>query len=174
MEQLEMIEKLSKRAEVSYDEAREALEACDWDILEAMVYLEKQGKAKAPSQETYSTHYEDQTQYVSVREKVEDQKSADNDFWQKLGKFAKMLLKKSQDNYFCVHRHHEQMFQIPVWAFVLVIFWIWEIIVPLMIVGLFFDFHYSFCGKDNLNDVNKAMEKASHFADKVRDEFEKM
>ena len=38
MEQLEKVEKLRERADVSYEEAKEALEACDWDLLDAMVY----------------------------------------------------------------------------------------------------------------------------------------
>lgn len=44
MEQLEKVEKLRERADVSYEEAKEALEACDWDLLDAMVWLEKEGK----------------------------------------------------------------------------------------------------------------------------------
>ena len=37
MEQLEKVEKLRERADVSYEEAKEALEDCDWDLLDAMV-----------------------------------------------------------------------------------------------------------------------------------------
>ena len=48
MEQLEKVEKLRERADVSYEEAKEALEACDWDLLDAMVWLEKRGKVKGP------------------------------------------------------------------------------------------------------------------------------
>ena len=52
MEQLEKVEKLRERADVSYEEAKEALEACDWDLLDAMVWLEKRGKVKGPSKES--------------------------------------------------------------------------------------------------------------------------
>ena len=48
MEQLEKVEKLRQRANVTYEEAKQALEACNWDLLDAMVYLEKQGKVKEP------------------------------------------------------------------------------------------------------------------------------
>lgn len=40
MEQLEKVEKLRARANVTYEEAKEALEASNWDLLDAMVYLE--------------------------------------------------------------------------------------------------------------------------------------
>jgi hypothetical protein len=43
-----------------------------------------------------------------------------------------------------------------------------------MLIALFFDCHYAFFGKDDLGSANKAMEKASEMADKVKDEFEKL
>ena len=39
MEHLEKVEKLRERANVSYEDAKEALEASEWDLLDAMVYL---------------------------------------------------------------------------------------------------------------------------------------
>ncbi|GIM28775.1 hypothetical protein CPJCM30710_14410 [Clostridium polyendosporum] len=44
---LELIDELRKRANVSYEEAKAALEKCNGNILEALVYLEKQNKVKS-------------------------------------------------------------------------------------------------------------------------------
>lgn len=44
---LEQIDQLRKRANVGYEEAKEALEKCNDDMVEALVYLEKQNKTKA-------------------------------------------------------------------------------------------------------------------------------
>ena len=44
MERMEMVEKLRLKAQVSYEEAKLALENSDWDLLDALVYLEKEGK----------------------------------------------------------------------------------------------------------------------------------
>lgn len=41
---LEQIEMLRARANVSYQEAKEALEQCNCDLVEALIYLEKQNK----------------------------------------------------------------------------------------------------------------------------------
>lgn len=41
---LEQIDALRQRANVSYEDAKEALERCSNDIVEALVYLEKQNK----------------------------------------------------------------------------------------------------------------------------------
>lgn len=44
---LNQIDELRKRAKVSYSDAKEALEACNDDILEALVYLEKSNKTQS-------------------------------------------------------------------------------------------------------------------------------
>ena len=44
MTDLEKIEKLCTTANVSAEDAKSALDACDGDILDAMIYLEKIGK----------------------------------------------------------------------------------------------------------------------------------
>ena len=74
MENLEKVEKLRERAEVTYEEARAALEENNWDLLDAMVALERAGKTKAPEKKNFSTSYEKQDDLVAVREKVEEQK----------------------------------------------------------------------------------------------------
>ncbi|MDO7785709.1 DUF4342 domain-containing protein [Desulforamulus aquiferis] len=43
---LDLIDELRKRTNVSYGDAKEALEKCNGDLLEALVYLEKQNKVK--------------------------------------------------------------------------------------------------------------------------------
>lgn len=45
---LEQVEKLREKANVSYDEAKAALEAANGDMLEALINLEKQGKVVPP------------------------------------------------------------------------------------------------------------------------------
>ena len=48
MDEMEKVEKLRARADVTADEARNALKACDGDLLDAMVFLEKIGKSILP------------------------------------------------------------------------------------------------------------------------------
>jgi len=43
---LEQIDELRKRANVSYEDAKDALEKSDGNLIEALVYLEKQNKIK--------------------------------------------------------------------------------------------------------------------------------
>jgi hypothetical protein len=44
---LKLVDELRKRANVSYQEAVDALEKCDNNLLDALVYLEKENKIKA-------------------------------------------------------------------------------------------------------------------------------
>lgn len=43
---LEKIDLLRERANVSYQDAKDALEKCNYDLVEALVYLEKENKIK--------------------------------------------------------------------------------------------------------------------------------
>lgn len=45
---IEQVQKLCACANVSYAEAKKALEAANEDILEALIALEREGKAKSP------------------------------------------------------------------------------------------------------------------------------
>ena len=47
MDNMEKVEKLRERANVTYEEAKAALEESSWDLLDAIVNLERQGK-KSP------------------------------------------------------------------------------------------------------------------------------
>ncbi len=46
MERNEMINTLVRKANISVEEAQEVLEKCNWDLLDAIVYLERRGKVK--------------------------------------------------------------------------------------------------------------------------------
>ena len=48
MTDFEMIEKLVEKENVSFEEARDALRAADGDLVDAVVYLERKAKEKAP------------------------------------------------------------------------------------------------------------------------------
>lgn len=49
MEKLKLVDKLKNKANISYEEAKDALEKSNWDMLEAMLYLEAHGKVQKPS-----------------------------------------------------------------------------------------------------------------------------
>jgi len=50
---LELIDELRKRANVSYEDARDALEKCNGDMVEALIYLEKEKKIKPENDNSF-------------------------------------------------------------------------------------------------------------------------
>lgn len=54
---LEVIEMLRERAHVSYEEAREALERCNGDVVEALIYLERNQKIRTESENKHKNGY---------------------------------------------------------------------------------------------------------------------
>ena len=59
MASLETVDKLRDRTGVSYDDAREALDSSDGDVLDALIWLEKNGKIEPPRVSHYSTEVDE-------------------------------------------------------------------------------------------------------------------
>lgn len=160
MTNFEMVETLRQHANVSYEEAKQALEETNWDMLEAMVLLEKQGKVKNSAGGTYTTRQEPQP------EKKEGQfKSA----MARLGETLIRLIKKGNVNFFQVYRKNKLQFEIPVTVLILLVAFCFWVAIPLLVIGLFTDFRYSFRGPDlGKENINDAMNKASEFAENIK------
>ena len=93
MEMMEKVERLREKANVTYEEAKAALEQTGGDLLDAMVLLERQGKVKEPAQSTFSTDYEEQTEYVKVRDKVEEQEKSAPSFGRTVGRLFRGFIR---------------------------------------------------------------------------------
>ena len=67
----------------------------------------------------------------------------------------------------------EAVFTMPTIVFVLLLFFFWEILAPVMIIALFFGIRYSFEGEEEAEKANSILNKAGDFAQDVRSEFTK-
>ena len=170
MNEFEKVDKLRERANVTYEEARDALEKANGDLLDARVILEQQGKATQPQVSTFRTTYEDQTRY----EKVERDSAADEDagerFSASLKRFLRTLFAKLKSNEFCAYSKNVRenignpTIQIPLWLAAIILLICWEWLLPLMVILLFFGWRYRIQGKDDLADVNEMFDRASDMA----------
>ena len=173
MDKLEKVEKLRERANVSYEEAKAALEANDWDLLDAMVALEKSGKTDSPGQEQYSTSYDQQTEYISVKSTVEEQQKKEQPrFGRSLGEAMQSFFRICRENAFCIRRHGDLMLRIPLFAAVIIILLTWRFTIPMILISLLFSFRYSIEGADELREVNSFMESAGEAAESLREGFQ--
>ncbi|MBQ9031243.1 MAG: hypothetical protein IJ106_07300 [Parasporobacterium sp.] len=176
MNDFEKIEKIRQHADVTFEEAKEALEASGGDLLDAMIYLEQQGKAKAPSQSVHSTKYEEQTAYSDVEETIK-RTTAKQENEGGFKNTLKRIWRFFTRNYFVVSRSGDELLVMPLLVAVIIILCFFYVSIIALIVLLFFGFRYSFRGKNNMDSVNETMDKAagaaSQFADKMKDEINK-
>jgi len=178
MDHLEKVEKVRAQADVTYEEAKKALEESGWDMLDALVKLEAGGKIKKKAAEAYTTGQEsppDEPQ--PAREAGRQAGSGPNaegkdkveGFFSRLGKIIGYLVKKGCENRLIAKRHGKQILELPVIAFIILLLLGFWGVIPLMIISLFFDFSYGFkgpeLGKENIND---AMDYASKAADNLK------
>lgn len=172
MDELEKVERLRERANVSYEEAKKALDECHGDLLEAMVYLEKQGKVKQPKQSSYTTQYEEPKK---IDKAASDTTRKSTSFGDELNRFfdwCRRMIKKGNETMFQVEREGKNIISVPVTVFLIVaVFFFWALFV-IMVIGLFLGCHYSFKGISDVKvDINKAMDKAADAAENIKNEF---
>lgn len=167
--------KLSQRTGVSLEDAKAALNACDFDMLDAVVYLEKLGKTTAPQYTDYTTTGSTgnvRTEYTDN----EEQKSRRVTFGDVMCRFFKWVgkvIKIGNENFLDVKRNGEDIMKMPLTVCVLLLIIAFWVCIPLLIVGLFFSFRYSFSGPlFKIDDVfNNAMNKASDVTENIKKEF---
>ena len=165
MTNFEMVERLRMKANVSYEEAKAALEASNWDLLDAMVLLEREGKVKSEDEASYTT-----------KEETVNQPGKDHDFKGVMGKVGKKIA--AAINYLCrnsfeIARKDNVVLTLPVLVVLLcLIFALWPTL-ALLIIGLFFGFRYAFRGPDlDKAPLNNAMDKAAGVAESIKQDVQ--
>ena len=167
MTNLEMVELLREKAGITYEEAKEVLEQSNWDPLEAVLLLEKQGRTP-PGGQGYSTKDANEEPRAHSRQGHMGAKKAANRLGHTIGK----LVHTGNANQFVVTRNGKEVLSLPVTAFaVILLFTFWFSLIGLA-VGLFCGLHYSFRGPNlGKQAINDAMERAADMAESVREDL---
>ena len=176
MEKLEKVELIREKTGVSYDDANAALEATNGDVLDAIIFLERVGKAQ-PRSASYTTTGSDTTFGAPISPEMAEAQSAyeKSSKRSKFGEYVnrifeevKRLLKASIDTTFVIDRKGSRLIALPVLVLILAVFFWWAAI-PLLVVGLFLDCRYHFEGIGRVSvDVNDVMDKAGDVADSIK------
>ncbi|WP_139902108.1 DUF4342 domain-containing protein [Clostridium thermarum] len=132
---LEMIDMLRQRANVSYEEAKTALEACGGDMVEALVYLERNNKIK-------TTNYNSpECGFINS---------------------VKRLIKKGQETRFLMTKQDKIVINVPVNVVVLTTIFAAPVTIAGVAVGLFTNHRIKFIKPDGGNmEINKVLDKMS-------------
>lgn len=176
---LEQVEKLREHANISYEEAKKALEETNGDILEAIVNLEKQNRIKAPE----GGGYYNSKKHCIAHDNNDSQKSDKGEFrrknhsdfreqMRKLFRFCAKVIDKGNKNSLEVIRDGVKTFSIPVTVLALFLIFAFWFTIPLMVVGLFFGYRYNFTGPDlGKEKVNNTMNTVADAAESLKKEF---
>ncbi len=162
MDHFEMVEKLRQKANVSYEEAKAALEQSEWDLLDALVMLENQGKINHAQQgeDSFTTRKEE----APPQPRESDVKGALTRFFS----FVAEVINKANKITIQVSRHSKEMFVLPLTVLILLMLFMFWWVVPLAVVGLFFGFRYRIQGTGAADTVNRAMDKAAEAAENIK------
>ncbi len=165
MTHYEMVELLREKANVSYEEAKDALEATSWDLLDAIVLLEREGKTQNASS-GFSTKTEETEEEEQPKKRSEFKENA-----QRLGDWIRKMIDIGNRNQFVLSRKDEDKLVLPVTAFAVLAFFTFPWSVMVLGSSLFLGFRISFRGAQT-ERVNPVMDKAGAAAEKMRAEFE--
>lgn len=179
MENLKLIDRLKNKTNISYEEAKTVLEKSNWDILDAMLYLEEKGKVPKPSDSIfYTNEYKESYKYIDVINK-NDQKNNYNN--RKSGNnfegFFEVVCKvidTCNKILFEIKRENRIFLKIPSTVMILLLIFAFWMVIPLAIVGLFFDMEFSLSGnKAEINKINNVFKIISVNIKKVKKELKK-
>ena len=165
MTHYEMAEKLSEKMGVSLEKATEALEACDWEMLDAALMLEKEiGQTGQQTWTSCDTSAEENNPGYEARERRRGVVEG-------LGGLLRDLFNLGNRNRFEVRRGDEVLLEVPVTVLVLLLIFAFWVCIPLLVIGLFAGCRYSFSGAElGRESVNNAMDKAAEAVERVKEE----
>lgn len=174
MESHKLIDKLKNETNISYEDAKIALEKSNWDILEAFVYLEEIGKVQRPSVSIfYTNEYKESYKHTEIiinkdQENSYNNAKRDNTFE---GIFVKVckIIDTCNNIFFEIKKENKVFLKIPVTVIILLLIFAFWIVIPLYITGLFFDIEFSLSGKRvELSKINNVLKMISVNIKKVK------
>jgi len=175
---LEQVEKLRQYGNITYDEAKKALEEANGDILEAIIILEKLKLIEEPENGGYHNSMREQqngkNHYQEQEGKTKSNEKNGTSFSELMGKVLRWtggIINKGNRNHFEVIKGENKIITIPVTVLVLLLMFAFWIAVPLIVVGLFFGYRYMFIGPElGKESVNRAMNSAADAAENLKKE----
>lgn len=175
MDNYQKVEQLVSKAGCSYEDAKTALESCGWDMLDAVISLEREGKINKETPEQKAEEPVEIIPEVSSEEtydnagnsgKAEGKPKRERKLWKRIKSILvnnRMVVLKSSG---------QQIMDLPIVIPVIALiafFWATLIVAAIaMVFGCRFHFEGEDLGKTN---INSTMDKATDYAEKVRSDL---
>ncbi|MBO4836302.1 MAG: DUF4342 domain-containing protein [Clostridia bacterium] len=163
MDHFEMVEKLREKANVTYEEAKDALEASDWDLLDALLMLESKGRLQEMESEAYSTRQDADTR----NENSTGKKNREHGFFSTLLRGLGKVIQKGNSVSVLITKKGETRLSLPLTVVVIAfVFMFWWMLIAFA-AAMLFGYRFSVKGLSFDASVNNAMDKAGDFVDNV-------
>ena len=179
MTELEKVEKLREKGNVSFADAKEALDNSNGDILSALIYLENAGKVKKPENSGFFSGADIPVQEKETSSKQKKKKDREDrsdetfgDLMKRFGDFCLKIFNKGLNNHLEASIGDKVLFACPVIIVILLaIIFSWFLLI-LFVISLFCGFRYRFTGDDLGKDsVNSVMDGATDVVEDVKASF---
>ena len=174
VDKLNLVEKLREKTGITYEDAKRVLEINNWDILDAILDLEKQGKVKGPSVSIFYTNeykesYEEENTEYNFEEIKKDSNYKSNNTFEGIFEVICKAIDTCNNIFIEIigKNNFFLKFQITVVIFLLIFgFWL---LIPLVVIGLFLDIEFSVESKKiNTNKINDILSKILKEVQKIK------
>ena len=182
MTQVEMTENLSEKCHVTLEEARNALEAGDWNPLTAAQQIEVEKVRRMQELEAVASDSEAMADGISANrgavtaeesensEKSHASKRRRGEGLRNVGDHICRLVACGNRNRFVVKRDDSVVVELPVTALALLLLCAFWVCAPLLGIGLFAGCRYSFQGRDlGRENINSALDRAADAAGRLKE-----
>ena len=185
MDNFEKIEQLVNKTDCSYEDAKATLEGCGWDMIDAIIKLEKEGKVKKESAAYTEKPAAEAKPIPEITLDVKGNSSGNQDSTgnagssekeskEKFGLWQKIKRMMSKNRLVIIKNNGQQLADLPIWIPIVALicfFWATLILAVIaIVVGCRFHFEGEDLGKININDT---MDKATDYAEKVKNDLTK-
>lgn len=179
MEKLKLVDKLKEKTNISYEDAKKALENTNWNILDAVVYLENTGKIRKPNNSVFYTNeykqtYNDKNEVANIYKNKKENKYKSRNNFEGIFESVCKYIDTCNNIFFEIIREKRTILRVPLTVVIVLLFFTFWIVIPLMLVGLFFDIEFYISSrKVNTEKVNKVFSEISINIKKIKNELKK-
>ena len=191
MDNYQKVEQLVNKVGCSYEDAKTALEGCGWDMLDAVISLEREGKVKKATVEHTAQNTAEAIEIIPevAAEKVSDSSSQqiiysyDDSAAGKQGDsgntgdapkhkpslWARIKRILTKNRMVILRSNGQVIMDLPVWIPVLALIAFFWATLTVAVIAMVFGCRFHFEGEDlGRTNINSTMDKATDYAEKVK------
>ena len=191
MDNYQKVEQLVNKAGCTYEDAKAALEECGWDMLDAVISLEREGKVKKATVEHTAQNAGEAIEIVTevATEQTSDdnsqqiiysyddsaagnQGSADDAPKRKLSLWARIKRILTKNRMVVFRSNGQQILDLPIWIPVIALIAFFWATLTIAVIAMVFGCRFHFEGEDlGKININSTMDKATDYAEKVKNDI---